>query len=49
MPVRKNSNRRDRIKKSIRRKIEGTSERPRLSVYKSNKNIYAQIIDDSQG
>ncbi|MGB3588862.1 MAG: 50S ribosomal protein L18 [Tunicatimonas sp.] len=49
MPVRKNSNRRSRIKKSIRRKIQGTSERPRLSVYKSNKNIYAQIIDDSEG
>ncbi|SHO44940.1 50S ribosomal protein L18 [Desulfopila aestuarii] len=33
----------------IRKKITGTSERPRLRVFKSNKHIYAQIIDDSQG
>lgn len=31
----------------IRGKIKGTSERPRLSVYRSNENIYAQIIDDT--
>jgi large subunit ribosomal protein L18 len=31
----------------VRRKIRGTSERPRLSVYRSNKHIYAQIIDDT--
>jgi large subunit ribosomal protein L18 len=30
----------------VRRKIQGTPERPRLSVYRSNKHIYAQIIDD---
>ncbi len=30
----------------VRRKISGTPERPRLNVYRSNKNIYAQIIDD---
>ena len=30
----------------IRKKISGTNERPRLSVFKSNKHIYAQIIDD---
>lgn len=30
----------------IRRKLEGTSERPRLAVYRSNRHIYAQIIDD---
>ena len=41
--------RRARIKKGIRKKITGTSERPRLSVYRSNKGMYAQIIDDSQG
>ncbi|MDI6689191.1 MAG: 50S ribosomal protein L18 [Actinomycetota bacterium] len=35
--------------KRIRKKIFGTSERPRLSVYRSNKNIYAQIIDDIRG
>lgn len=33
----------------IRKKISGTSERPRLCVFKSNKHIYAQIIDDSLG
>ena len=33
----------------IRTKIIGTSERPRLSVYRSNRHIYAQIIDDIQG
>jgi len=33
----------------VRRKISGTAERPRLCVYKSNKNIYAQIIDDVAG
>lgn len=31
----------------IRRRVAGTSERPRLCVYRSNKHIYAQIIDDS--
>jgi large subunit ribosomal protein L18 len=41
--------RRLRIKRSIRAKISGTSERPRLSVYRSNKNIYAQLIDDLSG
>ena len=30
----------------VRGKISGTAERPRLSVYRSNKNIYAQLIDD---
>lgn len=33
----------------IRKKITGTSERPRLRVFKSNKHIYAQVIDDSLG
>ncbi len=38
-----------RIKKSIRRKISGTAEKPRLSVYRSNRAIYAQLIDDTKG
>ncbi len=38
-----------RIKKGIRNKISGTAERPRISVFKSNKRIYAQIIDDEAG
>ncbi|MBS1951805.1 MAG: LSU ribosomal protein L18p (L5e) [Cytophagales bacterium] len=42
-------NRRKRIKLGIRSKIEGTSVRPRLSVFKSNTAIYAQVIDDSKG
>lgn len=33
----------------VRRKIEGTTERPRLNVFRSNKNMYAQIIDDAKG
>ena len=41
--------RRRRIKKSIRKNVTGTTERPRLSVYRSNTQIYAQIIDDSEG
>jgi large subunit ribosomal protein L18 len=41
--------RRQRIKKGIRKKLEGTSARPRLSVFRSNKVIYAQIIDDANG
>lgn len=45
----KKEQRRSRIKKSIRRKISGTSERPRLSVFRSNRAIYAQIIDDVAG
>jgi large subunit ribosomal protein L18 len=40
---------RDRKRRKIRTKISGTSERPRLSVFKSNTAIYAQIIDDTQG
>jgi large subunit ribosomal protein L18 len=38
-----------RIKRRIRKKISGTPERPRLSVFRSNKQIYAQIIDDVNG
>jgi large subunit ribosomal protein L18 len=41
--------RRTRIKKGIRKKLEGTSARPRLSIFRSNKVIYAQLIDDSKG
>ncbi len=40
--------RRLKIRRSIRRKLYGTADRPRLSVYKSNKAIYAQLIDDQQ-
>lgn len=40
---------RKRNHKKIRAKISGTSERPRLSVFKSNTKIYAQIINDESG
>lgn len=38
-----------KAKNRIRAKIRGTSERPRLSIFRSNENIYAQIIDDVSG
>ena len=38
--------RRQRIKYTIRKKISGTSEKPRLSVFRSNTEIYVQLIDD---
>ena len=41
--------RREKIKRGIRSKIQGTPERPRLAVFRSNKAIYAQIIDDENG
>jgi large subunit ribosomal protein L18 len=40
---------RSRAKIKIRKKISGTTEKPRLSVYRSLDNIYAQIIDDTTG
>jgi large subunit ribosomal protein L18 len=40
------SERRVRIKKGIRKKVNGTAERPRLSIFRSNKEIYAQVIND---
>ncbi len=41
--------RRQRIKFRIRKKVSGTAERPRLSVFRSNRHISAQIIDDIAG
>ena len=43
------SSSRDRRRKRIRSKVSGTAERPRLSVFKSNAFIYAQIINDEDG
>jgi large subunit ribosomal protein L18 len=43
------SSRRLKIKRGIRSKIYGTSEKPRLTVFRSNNEIYAQIIDDLKG
>ncbi|MEN8244185.1 MAG: 50S ribosomal protein L18 [Thermodesulfobacteriota bacterium] len=36
-------------KKSIRKRISGTAERPRMSVFRSSKHIYAQLVDDIKG
>lgn len=41
--------RRNKIKFRVRNKISGTTERPRMSVFRSNKQIYVQIIDDLNG
>ncbi|HET8839123.1 MAG TPA: 50S ribosomal protein L18 [Flavobacteriaceae bacterium] len=41
--------RRAKIRKRIRKNVLGTADRPRLSVYRSNKEIYAQIINDLDG
>jgi large subunit ribosomal protein L18 len=38
--------RRNKIRLGIRKKISGTKEKPRMSVYRSNKNIFVQLIDD---
>ena len=46
---RKRNATRIRRKYSIRKKINGTGARPRLSVYRSSKHIYAQVIDDTTG
>ena len=44
-----NRTRRKRRKARIRKRVFGTPERPRLTVFKSNRNIYAQLIDDLAG
>ncbi|MDO5649936.1 MAG: 50S ribosomal protein L18 [Gallicola sp.] len=46
--INKNANRKARHAR-VRKKISGTTERPRLAIFKSNANIYAQIIDDVVG
>lgn len=38
-----------RRKKSIRKKIQGTTDRPRLAIFRSTNHIYAQVIDDTAG
>ncbi len=49
MATKKKLNRRTRIKYRVRKKIRGSHEKPRLSVFRSNKAIYAQIINDLEG
>lgn len=41
--------RRNKIRKRVRKSITGTASRPRLSVFRSNKEIYAQVVDDVTG
>ena len=43
------ANRRVRRKRHVRKTIQGTPERPRMSVYKSAKYLYVQVIDDASG
>lgn len=45
----KQNARRARVRRGIRARISGTAERPRISIYRSNKHIYAQVIDDLEG
>ena len=45
----KNIERRERIKLGVRNKISGTKERPRLSVFRSNKGLFVQVINDESG
>jgi large subunit ribosomal protein L18 len=47
--LKKKALRKQRIKKGIRKSMSGTSQRPRLTVFRSNKEIYAQLIDDING
>lgn len=49
MRIKTKEDRRDRIKFRIRKRLEGTAERPRLSVFRSVAHIYVQVIDDHGG
>jgi large subunit ribosomal protein L18 len=47
--IQSKKDKRQKARYSIRKKVSGTSERPRLAVFRSNKEIYAQVIDDIAG
>ncbi len=49
MATRKKLDRRTKIKYRVRKRVRGTADKPRLSVFRSNKAIYAQVIDDLAG
>lgn len=49
MAIKTKADRRNKIKTRVRSKISGTPECPRLTVFRSNKQIYAQVIDDLSG
>ena len=48
-PVKTNAQARLRRRRRVRAKINGTAERPRLSVFRSNRGVFAQLIDDDAG
>lgn len=48
-PILKKTARRVRRKKHVRKTVSGSEQRPRLTVFRSNRNMYAQIIDDVAG
>ena len=49
MTVLTNRQRRLKRRRRVRSRVIGTAERPRLSVYRSNRGVFAQLIDDAQG
>jgi large subunit ribosomal protein L18 len=49
MRIKTKEDRRDRIKSRLRKRIAGTPERPRLSVFRSVAHVYVQVIDDRSG
>jgi large subunit ribosomal protein L18 len=49
MRIKTKEDRRDRIKYRIRKRMAGTSDKPRLSVFRSGAHIYVQVIDDRSG
>jgi large subunit ribosomal protein L18 len=49
MKIKTKEDRRDRIKHRIRKRVTGTPERPRLSVFRSLSHVYVQVIDDRTG
>jgi large subunit ribosomal protein L18 len=49
LPIRQRNVIRQRVHFRIRQKMQGTTERPRLNVYRSLNHIYAQVIDDAKG
>src|SRR3954471_7143586 len=49
MSVLTNRQRRLKRRRRVRPRVQGTAERPRLSVYRSNKGVFAQLVDDTKG
>jgi large subunit ribosomal protein L18 len=49
MSVLTNRQRRLRRRRRVRARVSGTAERPRLSVYRSNRGVFAQLVDDTRG